>query len=74
MESLLQLIAGKSADPAAIEAALNAMMDRRIAQALAGEQAIVDRIIDRVNGETIPAISAMLDEKIDRLMGRVPKP
>jgi len=60
MQSLLQLIAGKSADPAAIEAALKAMVQEELQTALAALQSGEQKALDALKADVSAWIAALL--------------
>ncbi len=68
MSNIIQKVLGKD-DPATLEAVTIADVRAEIAQALAGGTVLADHVTDNIAAKVIPALSAMLDEKIDRVAG-----
>jgi len=71
MQSLLQLIAGKSADPAAIEAALKAMVREELQTALAALQSGEQRALDALKADVsawIAVLAALLETHQARIL------
>lgn len=63
--SLLTALAGKAADPAAIETEIRQIVSDEISQALIGGTALADKILDRIKGEIIPEIEASAVKALD---------